>query len=197
LFIGLGGIFGYVSFIVELIPRAVLAPILIFVALDIMVQAYHACPRQHAPAVAFAHFPTVARLIAIKLGNPELVAVERFQALMTAPGKELPEVLVTVALGNGFILTAMLWGGFLAELIDRHLRRSAIYLIILGIMTFFGIVHSASIDGNMYLPWKIANDVTRSVPYQFTLGYLALAVLVVALSFSKASHEPFPPEATH
>jgi len=38
---------------------------------------------------------------------------------------ELPEVLVTVALGNGFILTAMLWGAFLAEMIDRRLRRSA------------------------------------------------------------------------
>jgi AGZA family xanthine/uracil permease-like MFS transporter len=37
LFIGLGGIFGYVSFFVELIPRAVLAPILIFVALEIVV----------------------------------------------------------------------------------------------------------------------------------------------------------------
>jgi AGZA family xanthine/uracil permease-like MFS transporter len=35
LFIGLGGVLGYVSFIVELIPRAMLAPILIFVALDI------------------------------------------------------------------------------------------------------------------------------------------------------------------
>ena len=37
IFIGLGGILGYVSFIVELIPRAVLAPILVFVALDIIV----------------------------------------------------------------------------------------------------------------------------------------------------------------
>jgi adenine/guanine/hypoxanthine permease len=197
LFIGLGGIFGYVSFIVELIPRAVLAPILIFVALDIMVQAYQAVPRRHAAAVAFAHFPTVARLIAIKLGNPDLVPLERFQALMTAPGKELPEVLVTVALGNGFILTAMLWGGFLAELIDRHLKRSVIYLAILAVMTLFGVVHSASADGNMYLPWNLANDVIRAIPYQFTLGYAALAVMILALSLSKESREPLPPETAH
>jgi len=56
LFIGLGGILGYVSFIVELIPRAVLAPILIFVALEIMVQAFLSCPRRHAVAAAFAFF---------------------------------------------------------------------------------------------------------------------------------------------
>ena len=56
-FIGLGGILGYVGYIVELIPRAVLAPLLIFVALDIMVQAFLACPARHAPAVAFAYVP--------------------------------------------------------------------------------------------------------------------------------------------
>ena len=70
LFVGLGGILGYVGYIVELIPRAVLAPILIFVALDIMVQATLACPHRHAPAVVFSYFPTVARLLAIKLTPP-------------------------------------------------------------------------------------------------------------------------------
>src|SRR3989442_9719806 len=69
LFIGLGGIFGYVSFIIELIPRAVLAPILIFVALDIAVQAFLACPAPPAPAGAFPSFPPVARLLPIKLGG--------------------------------------------------------------------------------------------------------------------------------
>ncbi|MFN3413620.1 MAG: hypothetical protein ACK42L_06120, partial [Thermoanaerobaculum sp.] len=72
IFIGLGGVFGYIGYIVELIPRAVLAPILIFVALDIMVQAFLACPARHAPAVAFAYLPTVARLQAIKLSNPPI-----------------------------------------------------------------------------------------------------------------------------
>src|SRR5450759_567253 len=113
-FIGLGGILGYVSFIVELIPRAVLAPILVFVALDIIVQSFQACPTRHAPAVAFAFFPTIARLLSIKFGNPEAVAPEAFHRLMTLPGKALPELLVTFALGNGFSVTGMLWGAFLA-----------------------------------------------------------------------------------
>ena len=119
-FIGLGGMLGFVSFFVELIPRAVLAPILVFVALDIIVQAFLATPARHAPAVAFALFPTVARLLSIKLGNPEIVPSEIFTGLMNVDGKGLPEMLITIALGNGFIVTAMLWGGFLAELIDRR-----------------------------------------------------------------------------
>ncbi len=187
LFIGLGGILGYVSFIVELIPRAVLAPILIFVALEIVVQAFLACPRSHAPAVAFAFFPTVARLLAIKYSNPAIVPADRFLQLMSAPGKELPEVLVTIAVGNGFILTAMLWGAFLAVLIDRRLKLASLYLAILGAATFFGIIHSALPEGSVYQPWKLATPLQRAIPYQFTTAYLALAAIILLLHFTGAA----------
>jgi len=183
-FIGLGGILGYVSFIVELIPRAVLAPILVFVALDIIVQAFQACPARHAPAVAFAFFPTVARLLAIKLSNPEFVPPELFQKLMSLPGKGLPELLVTVAVGNGFIITAMLWGAFLAEMIDKRLRVAGLYLGILGVFSFFGIIHSSSPDGEMYFPWNLSG-LAQQIPYQFTIAYLLFAGILLALSFRK------------
>jgi AGZA family xanthine/uracil permease-like MFS transporter len=189
LFIGLGGILGYVSFFVELIPRAVLAPILVFVALDIMAQAFLACPPKHVFAVAFAYFPTVARLLSIKLGNPEFVPVETFQKLMVAQGRSLPEMLVTVALGNGFILTGMLWGAFLAELIDRRLKVSAVYLGVLALFSFFGVVHSCSPDGNIYVPWSLTG-MARKIPYQFALAYVALAVMFLLLSLTSASREP-------
>jgi len=191
LFIGLGGMLGYVSFFVELIPRAVLAPILIFVALDIVAESFIACPARHAPAVAFSFFPTVARLVSIRLGNPELVAPDTLQRLLAAPGKSLPEVLVTFAVGNGFILTAMLWGGFLAELIDRRLRVCAIYLLLLAGLTFFGVIHSASPDGVMYWPWTLSES-ARRIPYQFALGYLSVAILLLALGMTKGSREAAP-----
>jgi AGZA family xanthine/uracil permease-like MFS transporter len=189
LFIGLGGVLGYVSFAVELIPRAVLAPILVFVALDIVVQAFLATPARHAPAVAFALFPTVARLLSIKLGNPEIVPSEIFTKLMNVDGKALPELLITIALGNGFIVTAMLWGGFLAELIDRRFGATAVFLLILAGFSFFGVVHSALPDGSMYLPWTL-EGLARQVPYQFAFAYLALAVLLLALSRSKEARLP-------
>jgi AGZA family xanthine/uracil permease-like MFS transporter len=197
LFVGLGGVLGYVGYIVELIPRAVLAPILIFVALDIMVQAFLASPHRHAPAVAFAYFPTVARMLAIKLGNPAIVPADRFAQLLTAPGKELPEVLVTVALGNGFILTGMLWGAFLAEMIDRRLKLSSLYLGVLALFTFFGVIHSALPDGSMYLPWDLTSALQRAVPYQFTMAYAVLAVGLLALSFTRAAKEPAAADLGH
>ncbi len=188
LFIGLGGMLGYISFIVEIIPRAVLAPVLIFVALDIMSQAFLACPAKHTPAVAFAYFPTVARLMQIKLSNPAIVAQDVFLRLMQTVDKGLPELQIIIALGNGFILTAMLWGGFVAALIDRKIRQSVVYLLILAGFTFFGIIHSAMPDGNMYLPWTL-EGVSRQVPYQFTAGYVVLALMLLLLSFTKESKQ--------
>jgi AGZA family xanthine/uracil permease-like MFS transporter len=188
LFIGLGGILGYIGFIVELIPRAVIAPILVFVALDIMCQAFLACPARHAPAVAMSYFPTVSRLLQIKLSNPEYVPMATFNALLSAPGKGLPELLVIVALGNGFILTGMLWGAFTAQLIDRKLRSASLYLGICAFFAFFGVIHSAIPAGNMYLPWSLSAPANQ-VPYQFAGGYAVLAVLFFLLSYSKESRE--------
>lgn len=187
LFVGLGGILGYVGIIVELIPRPVLAPIFIFVALDIMVQATFACPQRHAPAVFIAYLPTLARMVTIKYSS--FIPAAAFTALLTARGPEMPEVLITVALGNGFILTCMLWGAFLAELIDRHLRRAAVFLLVLSVFAFFGVVHSVLPEGNMYLPWLLDTELQRSVSYQFASAYLALALLFLALSFTGGSRE--------
>ena len=56
--------------------------------------------------------------------------------------------------------------------------------------TFFGVIHSASPDGNMYLPWTLADGLQRAIPYQFALAYAVLAAIVLLLSLSKESKEP-------
>jgi adenine/guanine/hypoxanthine permease len=186
IFVGLGGILGYVSFIVELIPRAVLAPILIFVALDIIVQAFSSSAKRHMPAVAFAFFPIVARMVQLKLSNADFVPLNVFTEQMNLVGKSLSEVLVTVALGNGFILTAMLWGAFLVHIIDRRLKQASAYLLLCAGLTFFGLIHSAAPDGSMYLPWQLPFHI-RQIPYQFSIGYLILGLMMFSLSFTKES----------
>jgi AGZA family xanthine/uracil permease-like MFS transporter len=188
LFIGLGGILGYASFVVELIPRPVIAPILVFVAIEIVCQAFVATPKRHAPAVAFSFFPIVARLAQTELSNTDYVPAERFQQLLSGTGAALPPLLVTVALGNGFILTAMLWGAFVAKLVDRALRPAAIYALLCAVLTFFGVIHSALPDGTMYLPWTLP-DALRRIPYQFTAGYVVLGLMFLGLSFTRAATE--------
>lgn len=179
-FIGLGGILGYTGFFVELIPKAVIAPILVFVALEITCQAFMAPDRRYAPATVMTLLPTIANLITIKMNNPNLVPPDRFAAALKAPGKELPDLLLIIALGNGFILTSMLWGSITAHLIDRKVRTAAAYTLICAAFTYFGLIHSALPDGNMYFPWTLP-PMARSLANQFTVAYLALAALFIAL----------------
>jgi AGZA family xanthine/uracil permease-like MFS transporter len=83
----------------------------------------------------------------------------------------------------------MLWGGFLAELIDRRLNRSAVYLFLLMALSFFGVIHSASPDGAMYLPWELSG-LARAIPYQLASAYGALALLLLLLARTRESRMP-------
>ena len=180
LIFGIGGMLGVIGFLVDAIPRAAVAPILIFVALDIMAQAYYACPQRHGAAVGLAYLPSVARMLAIKMG-PFITP-----AMLAASGPHLPEALVIVALGNGFILTGMLWGAMVASVVDRKFIAAAIYSAICAVFTLFGIIHSAVLEGSMYLPWHLEGT-AQQIPYQFGAGYAVLAVMFLLLGMTKAS----------
>jgi len=180
LFLGLGGILGYLSNIVELVPLVILAPILIYVAMQITMQAFEATPPRHFPAVVIAFFPAIARMLAIKLGDPGIVAPEHFQQLYTNAEQGLPELAVIVILGNGFIITSMLWASLVAALIDRRLLLASGIALLTAALTLFGIVHSVDPDGSVYLPWLLGANAQHLV-YPFVSAYVALAILLALL----------------
>jgi AGZA family xanthine/uracil permease-like MFS transporter len=185
LFIGLGGMLGLVSGLVQWLPLAVLAPIIVYVALDITTQAFQATPRQHAAAMVFGFLPSVAYMLAIKVGNPAWIAPQRFAELMTGlDGHGLPELAVIVALGNGFIITAMLWTSAVVAMIDGQLRRAAGFLLVAALLTLFGVIHSVHPQGGIYLPWML-QGLPRIVMWQFAGAYAALAVLMALLSLQR------------
>ena len=160
LFIGLGGIFGYIAFMADALPKPALAPILVFVALDITDQSYLATPKRHAAAVTLAIFPSVAQLVQIFLSqvyNGALMsaAIDPI-GTMKATGITNPDFISTCAvmilLAHGFILTAMLWGGAVAFLIDRRVKAAATALLACSVLSFFGFIHSVTPTGGIYLP---------------------------------------------
>jgi len=188
LFIGFGGMLGYVSGLVELLPLAVLAPIIIYVAIDIAVQAFAATPPRHAPAVVFAFLPAIAYLLTIKLGNPGVVPAEQFARLFDDARHGVSELAAIVVLGNGFIITAMLWATMLAALIDQQPRRAAKALFVAATFTAFGVIHSVQPQGGVYWPWSLSGH-GAMIAAQFVAAYLVLAVLLMALSRVNARAE--------
>ena len=85
-FVGAGGMLGFLANLIEFMPLAALAPVLVFLALNITAQAFSAVPARHAIAVAISFFPSIARLLTIELSDPKFVSPQRFAALMAAPG---------------------------------------------------------------------------------------------------------------
>jgi AGZA family xanthine/uracil permease-like MFS transporter len=177
-----GDIDGTIGLIVD--NLSVLAPILIFVAMQITMQAFEATPAIHHPAVVFAFFPPVARLVAIKLGDPSVVAPDHFQALFADAGQGVSELAVIVMLGNGFIITSMVWAAWLTALIDRRPRRAAGIAALGAVLTLFGVIHSVDPAGSLYLPWTLS-QAARSMDFAFVEAYLALAVMLGLLSLQR------------
>ena len=184
IFIGVGGILGYVSNLIELIPLAVLAPVLVFLSLNITVQAFSAVPLRHAPAVAISFFPSIARLVTIELSDSKFIAPERFAQLLSVSEHGLPALAVIVALGNGFIITATIWAAFVVEMTERRLRAAAAYLIAGGLLSCFGVIHSVRADGSAYAPWQL-EGMARLVSTQFTIAYFVLAAALLLLSLRR------------
>ncbi|MGD0492693.1 MAG: hypothetical protein ABSC32_14205 [Steroidobacteraceae bacterium] len=187
LFIGIGGIVGYVSNLIELIPIAVLAPVMVFVAMDITVQAFQAVPSRHAGAVALSFFPSIARLLSIELSKPEFVPADRLAQLMAPSAhSSLPAI---VALGNGFIVTATLWGAFAVEMIERRLRAAAAFLAAAAVLCGFGIIHSVRLDGSSYALWTLSGA-ERERCVQLCLGYLTLAAVLLGIDTLQRRQRP-------
>ena len=187
LIIGLGGVFGYLSNLVELLPVAVLAPILVFVSISITTQAFEATPVRYTAAVVFSFFPAIARLLAIKLGDPSIVDPAHFASLYAQNGQGVSDMAVIVILGNGFIITSMVWASFVVAMIDGHVRKAAGIVALGGVLTAFGIIHSVQPIGSVYLPWLL-DATSRSLVWQFVSAYAALAVVLLGLSFAPKRH---------
>ena len=183
--IGLGGIFGYLSNLVELLPLPVLAPILVFVAIGITVQAFEATPMRYAAAVVFSFFPAIARMLTIKLSDPAYVSPEHFAQLFNDGTHGISELAVITVLGNGFIITSMVWASFVVALIDARPLRAALILLLGGALSLFGVIHSVELSGGIYLPWLLDAPL-QHVVWQFAGAYLVLAAVLALLSLGDA-----------
>jgi adenine/guanine/hypoxanthine permease len=192
LFVGLGGMLGYIPLMAKILPLACLAPILIFVAYDIVAQSFHATPPSHAAAVCFAIFPSVAQLLRITLDKANSTGLFLRSALEPAVVAEQAKIPlgfadnfgVFVMLANGFILTAMLWGALLAFMIDHRFAASAATLAICSALSFFGVIHSVLPTGGIYLPWSAALHGSVA-PYHWAASYALVAIMIVALGATR------------
>jgi AGZA family xanthine/uracil permease-like MFS transporter len=186
LVIGLGAMLGGLAALVAILPEAAVAPILIFIGLEITAQAFLASPPRHGPAVALTFVPVVAALVLIQAGS-FVAALGKSPADLGGDAALGWQTLLI--LGNGFILTAVLWGWALVSVIDRRFAVTAALLAVASAATLCGLIHSPLPNGALFWPWAAP---TRA-PLALAGAYGVVAVLcwTVALrefALSSRSH---------
>ncbi|MFO0319045.1 MAG: hypothetical protein ACK5Z5_01395 [Neisseriaceae bacterium] len=178
LVVGIGGILGLVGFIVNLIPEASIAPILLYVAFEIMMQGFLHCDKKYFAPILFAFLPSIARLLEIKFTDGTLINVDKLQTDIFNVTHGFSDQLIIVAMGNGFIITGILWGAMLYFAIERQVIKGFICCIILAILSYFGIIHSVFTNGQIYLPLTLPPGISK-LPLEFALGYLAMGIIIL------------------
>ncbi|MGH7392437.1 MAG: MFS transporter [Candidatus Rokuibacteriota bacterium] len=160
LVIGVGAAVGALSFVVAVLPEAAVAPILIFIGLEITAQAFLASPPRHGAAVALAFVPTAAAVVLIQ-GGRLVAALGRTPADFTGDAAATWQALTV--LGNGFVLTALLWAWALVTILDRRLALTAALLAVASVATLCGVIHSPLPSGALFWPWAPLSPVTAQV----------------------------------
>ena len=161
---------GYLPFLIDWIPAAAVAPILLYIGLEVLAQAFTATPARHGPAVSLAVLPSIAFLISLEIGS--------FLPAGTPLAGELAETAGTLKLlASGFIITALLWGAAAAELIDRRFLRSSLYFFAAALLCLFGVIHSPAAQGTLFLPWRAG-----ATSLQLAAAYAILGSIVLAFA---------------
>jgi AGZA family xanthine/uracil permease-like MFS transporter len=177
LLIGLGAATGLLGALVGLLPEAAVAPILVFIGLEITAQAFLASPPRHGAAVAITFVPVAAAVVLIEIGGM-LSALGRSAADLSGEAAVSHRALLVLA--NGFILTAVLWGSALAFIIDRRRAALAAVLALCSVATLVGLVHSPLPSGAVFWPWTAGAPLAVAAPLAGAYGVLAGLALLAA-----------------
>ena len=168
--IGGGAATGGLSWLVAILPEAAVATVLIFIGLEITAQGFLASPSRHGPAVAVAFIPVVAALVVIQTGG---ILAGAGKTVAELAGEAAASLLTLTVLGNGFILTALLWSSATVFIIDRRFALAGGVFAAASGASLCGLIHSPLANGALFPPWAPPS----AVPAQLAAGYGAAASL--------------------
>lgn len=164
----LAALLGAIVFISRIIPLAVIAPILVYVGVMMMANAFTKSPAKHAAAVAVAMLPYLANYINTRFGSvPDVIA-----------GRVSPAVPF---LSHGAMFTALLWGAIVVFLIDKEYMKATWASLVAAFLAFIGIMHHPRLQ--LLTTELSAEGATfRTVFLEGMRGQLFLAYIVVAIT---------------
>ncbi len=114
--------------------------------------------------------PVAAAVVLIETGS-------LLSALGASPASLTGEAALAhgalLVLGNGFILTAVVWGWALVAIIERRFTIAGCLLAFASVATLFGVIHSPKANGALFWPWAAGSP----VPPRLAGAYGAVAAV--------------------
>ena len=148
--------FGFLSFLAGLIPIAAAAPVLVFVAVSLITNTAWSIKPMHMAAVSFAILPHISEFLMVKWGSlMNALRSSGVEGLPSLGDADLTAALLMegahyeghLALSQGAIITGLIWGAIVADVIDGRFRVAGIFAVVAAAMSSVGIIHAASLQG--------------------------------------------------
>ncbi len=190
-FVGFGAWFGLVNYLIELVPEAILAPVLLFVGIEIAMQVFLVCDKKYFPAAIMGIFPSIARMVEIKLSSdPDLVSMSKLSAMLdSVQDGKFSAIAAVVTFGNGFIVTGTLWAALIYYLIERRITAAVATCLLMALASLFGVIHSIHLDGAMYWIGSLSVG-QRIIPLEISAGYIMFALCAIVLAWFNRGKAP-------
>lgn len=168
---------GLLPLVLRVIPLEVAGPVIVWFGLATVAQAFEEVPRRQFIAVALGLIPIVAQWAA---GIVDAVARAANSSLASIIDRLSGELALRglLSLGQGALLTSMLWAAAMALAIERRFVHAAGWMAAAGTLSAVGIIHAWSLG-----PTGLEGRIGWWAAPEFALSYLAGAVFLLACAW--------------
>jgi AGZA family xanthine/uracil permease-like MFS transporter len=173
---------GVLPQVLRVIPLEVAGPVIVWFGLVTVGQAFSEVSANQAVAVAMGLVPMLAQWATSLLDTVLVKANSSLAAVMPAFSGAGSELALggLIALGQGGLLTSMLWAAALALAAQRKFAQGAAWLGAAAVFSAFGVIHAYVLT-----PGGVVGRIGWWVAPQFALSYGAGAVFMLACSLNE------------
>jgi AGZA family xanthine/uracil permease-like MFS transporter len=164
---------GLLPLVLRIVPLEVAGPVIVWFGLVTVAQAFTEVPRSQSIAVVLGLIPIVAQWASGIANTVARAAGSSLAQILPDIGTELA-LGGLIALGQGGLLTSMIWAAALALIIDRRFVPAAGWLAAASLFAGFGVIHAYTLT-----PAGIEGRIGWGSAPAFAFSYAAGAVFLL------------------
>jgi AGZA family xanthine/uracil permease-like MFS transporter len=175
---------GMLPLVLRFIPLEVAGPVIVWFGLVTVGQAFIEVPRSQAIAVVLGLIPMLAQWAA---GIADTVARKAGSSLFEILPRMGTELALggLLALGQGALLTSMLWAAAMALVIEQKFVQAACWIAAAAVLSAFGVIHAYRLT-----PEGVEGFITWGAAPAFAFSYLAGALFLLLCAWYTAQVRP-------